>query len=187
MGFAIPEVDRTGDVVAAVQALQSAYGDAIFAAPALHEFGHVVLTRVEELVRRIPVQLAEHLLEVLVHARADERPPTRRTTLRPARQFRREAMHAIRSQFGWAYLTLQLTRSVLDIRFDELADLRPQSWFLHRADFGLRRCRRLVHIGCRLRHGRHVDGYRVTLLLGLCYGENGVIHAHGSSPPSKTR
>ena len=183
MGFAIPEVDRTGDVIAAVQALQSAYGDAIFAAPALHEFGHVVLTRVEEPVRRIPVQLAEHLLEVLVHARADERPPTRRTTLRPTRQFRREAMHAIRSQFGRAYLTLQFARSVGDIRFDELANLRPQLRLLHGADFGFRSDWRLAHIGCRLRHGRYVHGDRITLL-GLRDGEDSLIHAvHGFSPP----
>ena len=125
MGFAIPEVDRTGDVVAAVQALQSAYGDAIFAAPALPESGHVVLTRVVELVRRLPVQLAEHLLEVRVHACADERQPARGASLRPARQFRREAMHAVRAQFARAYLTLQFAWSVPDVVLDELADLRP--------------------------------------------------------------
>lgn len=183
MGFAIPEVNRTGDVVAAVQALQSAYGDAIFGAPPFRETVHVVLARVRELGRRLPVQLSEHGLEMRVHARADERQPTRRTTLRPARQFRREAMHAIRSQFGRAYLTLQFAWSVLDIRFDELADLRPQSWFLHRIHLGFRRDGWFAHIGCRLRHGRYVHGDRITLL-GLRDGEDSLIHAvHGFSPP----
>lgn len=125
MGFAIPEVDRTGDVIAAVQALQSAYSDAIFAAPALHESGHAVLTRVEEPVRRLPVQLAEHLLEVRVHARADERQPARGASLRPARQFGCETVHTVRAQFARAYLTLQFAWSVLDVVLDELADLRP--------------------------------------------------------------
>lgn len=182
MGFAIPEVDRTGDVIAAVQALQSAYGDPVLRAPPFRETVHVVLARVRELGRRLPVQLSEHGFEMRVDARADERQPARGATLRPARQFRGEAVHAVRAQFGRAYLTLQFARSVGDIRFDELANLRPQLRLLHGADFGFRSDWRLAHIGCRLRHGRYVHGDRITLL-GLCDGENGLIHAHGFSPP----
>ena len=170
-----------------MQPLQPAYGDPVLREPPFHELGHVVLARVGELERRLPVQVMEHGFEMRVDARADERQPARGATLRPARQFRGEAVHAVRAQFGRAYLTLQFARSVGDIRFDELANLRPQLRLLHGADFGFRSDWRLAHAGCRLRHGRHVDGYRVTLLLGLCDGENGLIHAHGSSPPSKTR
>lgn len=125
MGFAIPEVDRSGDVVAAVEALQSAYGDPVLRAPPFRETVHVVLARVRELGRRLPVQLSEHGLEMRVHACADERQPARGASLRPARQFGCETVHAVRSQFGWAYLTLQFAWSVLDVVLDELADLRP--------------------------------------------------------------